>query len=114
MRESDTRHLDKFCGFTLMCAFYRQDNRVVLDTQRQLDLATLLLLWPDNTASMLSNKTLTAAVPVGEAKARLQLRVMEPSEQGQPLTVEAAVAQLRAVRGPDGFDLLEVRGQGCY
>jgi hypothetical protein len=51
-----------------------------------------------------------AAAAAGEAKARLHLRVLEASETGKPLSVEAAIAQLRAARGPDGYDLLEVRG----
>eukprot|EP00882_Tetradesmus_deserticola_P007733 GHRQ01008143.1.p1 GENE.GHRQ01008143.1~~GHRQ01008143.1.p1 ORF type:complete len:487 (+),score=250.54 GHRQ01008143.1:1459-2919(+) len=49
-----------------------------------------------------------SGVAAGAAKARLHLRVLEASEPGQPLTVEEAVAQLRAARGPEGFDLLEV------
>jgi hypothetical protein len=53
-----------------------------------------------------------AAAAAGEAKARLHLRVLDASEPGQPLTVAAAVEQLKAARRPEGYDLLEVRGLG--
>lgn len=43
----------------------------------------------------------------GEAKARLQLRLLEAGEPGQALSVETVIAQLRAAK-PDGYHLLEV------
>jgi hypothetical protein len=67
------------------------------------------------TCAELCGRSTAAAAAAGEAKARLQLRILEASEPGTPLTVEAAIAQLRAARGPDGYDLLEVRRRGfCY
>jgi hypothetical protein len=50
-----------------------------------------------------------AAAAAGEAKARLHLRILADTEAGTPLTVEAAIDQLKAARGPEGYDLLEVR-----
>jgi hypothetical protein len=50
-----------------------------------------------------------AAAAAGEAKVRLHLRILADTEAGTPLTVEAAIDQLKAARGPEGYDLLEVR-----